>query len=84
MNSINTATKPRTPLGRPPLQSGRLLDQVRERIPYLHNSLGTEPVLHFFPPVPHCIPTSHPLACGISNPFCPQVPSIPELIRSPA
>ena len=42
MNSINTATKPRTPLGRPPLQSGRLLDQVRERIRYLHYSLSTE------------------------------------------
>lgn len=42
MNSINTAAKPRTSLGRPPLQSGRLLDQVRERIRYLHYSLSTE------------------------------------------
>jgi integron integrase len=42
MNSINAATKPRTSLGRPPLQSGRLLDQVRERIRYLHYSLSTE------------------------------------------
>jgi len=42
MNSINTTAKPRTLLGRPPLQSGRLLDQMRERIRYLHYSLSTE------------------------------------------
>lgn len=31
-----------TPAARPPLQSVRLLDQVRERIRYLHYSLRTE------------------------------------------
>jgi integrase len=35
---INTFMKP----GNPPLQSTRLLDQVRERIRYLHYSLSTE------------------------------------------
>lgn len=42
MNSINRTTKPGVSLGRPPLQSGRLLDQMRERIRYLHYSLSTE------------------------------------------
>lgn len=42
MNSINKINKPGTSLGRPPLQSGRLLDQMRERIRYLHYSLSTE------------------------------------------
>lgn len=37
---INFAVKPRTP----PLQSTRLLDQVRERVRYLHYSLSTEKV----------------------------------------
>ena len=35
---INGPMKPRTP----PLQATRLLDQVRERIRYLHYSLSTE------------------------------------------
>lgn len=35
---INTSMKP----GNPPLQSIRLLDQVSERIRYLHYSLSTE------------------------------------------
>jgi len=30
--------------GTPPLQSSRLLDQVRERIRYMHYSLSTEQV----------------------------------------
>ena len=30
--------------GTPPLQSTRLLDQVRERIRYMHYSLGTKQV----------------------------------------
>lgn len=38
MYSINTNSKPR----KPPLASSRLLDQVRERIRYLHYSLRTE------------------------------------------
>jgi integron integrase len=42
MNSINAGAKLRTSVGRPPLQSRRLLDQVRERIRYLHYSLSTE------------------------------------------
>lgn len=33
--------------GTPPLQSTRLLDQVRERIRYMHYSLSTEQVFTF-------------------------------------
>ena len=39
MHSINAAMKPAL---RPPLQSSRLLDQVRERICYCHYSIRTE------------------------------------------
>jgi len=39
MYSINAAMKPAL---RPPLQSSRLLDQVRERIRYCHYSIRTE------------------------------------------
>lgn len=38
MSSINQTVKP----GKPPLQSLRLLDKVRERIRYLHYSIRTE------------------------------------------
>jgi hypothetical protein len=38
MNSYNKAPK----VGAPALQSTRLLDQLRERIRYLHYSLQTE------------------------------------------
>ncbi|HVY06261.1 MAG TPA: integron integrase [Burkholderiales bacterium] len=40
MSSINQSAKP----GKPPLQSTRLLDRVRERIRYLHYSMRTEKV----------------------------------------
>lgn len=40
MNSYKTPVKP----GNPPLQSIRLLDQLRERIRYMHYSLSTEKV----------------------------------------
>lgn len=42
MNSIALLHKPRNVTARPPLQAPRLLDQVRERIRYLHYSLRTE------------------------------------------
>ncbi len=42
MNSISSTGRSSSPPGRPPLQSGRLLDQMRERIRYLHYSLRTE------------------------------------------
>jgi hypothetical protein len=42
MSSYENAGKPRNPLYRPPLQSPRLLGQVRERLRYLHYSLRTE------------------------------------------
>ena len=40
MVRINVTMKP----GTPPLQSIRLLDQLRERIQYMHYSLATEKV----------------------------------------
>ena len=42
MNSIALIHKPRNVTARPPLQAPRLLDQMRERIRYLHYSLRTE------------------------------------------
>lgn len=42
MNSIDVTGRSSRSPGRPPLQSGRLLDQIRERIRYLHYSLRTE------------------------------------------
>lgn len=42
MNSINSFVKPGSPGPRPPLQSRRLLDQLRERLRYMHYSLRTE------------------------------------------
>ena len=42
MNSILVFSKPRTAPARPALQSPRLLDQLRERLRYLHYSLRTE------------------------------------------
>ena len=42
MNSTDATGRSSSSPGRPPLQSGRLLDQVRERIRYLHYSLRTE------------------------------------------
>ncbi len=42
MNSISPVCKPRNVTGRPSLQAPRLLDQMRERIRYLHDSLRTE------------------------------------------
>lgn len=42
MNSYNMDDKPSRKAARPPLQSKRLLDQVRERLRYLHYSLNTE------------------------------------------
>ncbi|HWB46014.1 MAG TPA: integron integrase [Hyphomicrobiaceae bacterium] len=44
MSSINQTGKP----GKPPLQSVRLLDKVRERIRYLHYSLRTEDVYAYW------------------------------------
>ena len=38
--------------GNPPLQSIRLLDQLRERIRYLHYSLATEKVYVYWLAVP--------------------------------
>ena len=42
MYSHNNPVKPGNPAARPPLQSRRLLDQLRERLRYLHYSLRTE------------------------------------------
>jgi integron integrase len=42
MYSHNNSVKPGNPGARPPLQSKRLLDQLRERLRYLHYSLRTE------------------------------------------
>jgi integron integrase len=42
MNSIENGAKPRKTLTHPPLQSPRLLGQLRERLRYLHYSLRTE------------------------------------------
>lgn len=42
MNSINTADKHVKAGPHPPLQSRRLLDQIRERLRYMHYSLSTE------------------------------------------
>jgi len=42
MNSIALRHKPRNVTAHPPLQALRLLDQLRERIRYLHYSLRTE------------------------------------------
>lgn len=42
MNSTDVTGRSSSSPGRPPLQSGRLLDQIRERIRYLHYSLRTE------------------------------------------
>ena len=42
MISIDNPTKPRIPADRLPPQAPRLLDQVRERLRYLHYSLRTE------------------------------------------
>jgi integron integrase len=42
MNSTENAAKPRKTLSGPPLQSPRLLGQLRERLRYLHYSLRTE------------------------------------------
>lgn len=42
MNSIENQTKSRKTLTHPPLQSPRLLGQLRERLRYLHYSLRTE------------------------------------------
>jgi integron integrase len=42
MNSYNGFTKPSKTVAHPPLQSKRLLDQVRERLRYMHYSLSTE------------------------------------------
>jgi integron integrase len=42
MNSYENGTESRSVLPRPPLQSSRLLGQVRERLRYLHYSLRTE------------------------------------------
>lgn len=42
MNSVEPVHKPRNVTARPPLQAPRLLDQLRERLRYLHYSLRTE------------------------------------------
>ena len=42
MYSHNRTTKPGTPASKPPLHAKRLLDQVRERLRYMHYSLLTE------------------------------------------
>ncbi len=42
MDSIQYSTKPRNTPARPPLRAIRLLDQLRERLRYLHYSLRTE------------------------------------------
>lgn len=42
MNSTKMSGKPSSNAPRPPLQAKRLLDQVRERLRYLHYSLRTE------------------------------------------
>jgi integron integrase len=42
MYSNNNSVKPSNPVPRPPLQSKRLLDQLRERLRYMHYSLRTE------------------------------------------
>ncbi len=42
MNSISVSHKPRSTHAHPPLQSPRLLGQLRERLRYLHYSLRTE------------------------------------------
>ena len=42
MNSYNGYAKPGTKVPHPPLQSKRLLDQMRERLRYMHYSLSTE------------------------------------------
>jgi len=42
MNSINNPAKPVKQAAHPPLQSKRLLDQMRERLRYMHYSLSTE------------------------------------------
>ena len=42
MNSTNSFVKPGSSGPRPPLQSRRLLDQLRERLRYMHYSLRTE------------------------------------------
>jgi integron integrase len=44
MNSINKTHKPCKPAAAPPLRSPRLIDQLRERLRYLHYSLRTEQV----------------------------------------
>lgn len=44
MNSAKPYLKPGTPSERPPLQSVRLLDQLRERIRYKHYSIRTEQI----------------------------------------
>ncbi len=42
MNSYKNFAKPSTTVAHPPLQSKRLLDQMRERLRYMHYSLSTE------------------------------------------
>ncbi len=42
MNSSKMGSKPSKNAPRPPLQAKRLIDQVRERMRYLHYSLRTE------------------------------------------
>lgn len=42
MNSIALRHKPRNVAAHPPLQALRLLDQLLERLRYLHYSLRTE------------------------------------------
>ncbi len=42
MSSISLVYKPRNVTAHPPARTPRLLDQLRERLCYLHDSLRTE------------------------------------------
>lgn len=58
--------------GVPPMQSTRLLDQVRERVRYLHYSLKTEKAYLYWIRFLYAGIPRNPSACGIHTTWEPR------------